>query len=264
MQALRPGTSPPPVRMPIRISSARRGQEAGPELRCSVFAPARHVDLGAVEGRALPRAELAGRRRDRPAIDERPWASRSSARIWGTRCDLVGQVGDPARSRSAARCRSPSSGAGRVHLDLERAEPSRRRGRAERWASRTSRSRRPRDSINAAATIDSIVHIRAGLRRGRNGGSWAKASKSVLGGGGPSARVRGRRHVASMAFAGAARGQRRRLARRRGRRAAGAGGGRRRGPAPPVRRRRRLEPAVLAGGAADLAADAPIALSGTT
>ena len=31
-------------------------------------------------------------------------------------------------------------------------------------------------SIKAAATMATIVHIRAGLRRGRNGGSWAKAS----------------------------------------------------------------------------------------
>src|SRR5688500_5337696 len=67
IQALRPGTSPPPVRIPIRISGARSGRRAGAEME--LLRAARHADLGAVEGGALARAQFGDRRRDRPAID---------------------------------------------------------------------------------------------------------------------------------------------------------------------------------------------------
>src|SRR4051812_25079931 len=75
MQALRPGTSPPPVNIPIRIPPpidnkiwSRSGNR--PEAEAERAAAARHVHLRAVERDPPPRLQLAHRRRDRPSIDD--------------------------------------------------------------------------------------------------------------------------------------------------------------------------------------------------
>src|SRR5690349_6071618 len=68
MQALRPGTSPPPVRMPIRIGGGGLGKPA--EFHAERVGRARHVDFGAVEDGALAGLQLAHRGRDGPFVDD--------------------------------------------------------------------------------------------------------------------------------------------------------------------------------------------------
>src|SRR5688572_22281721 len=94
MQALRPGTSPPPVRIPIRISGARSGRRAGAEVE--LLGAARHAHLGAVEGGALARPELGDRRRNRPAIDAAILGVAKLGADLRDALDLVGEVGDAA------------------------------------------------------------------------------------------------------------------------------------------------------------------------
>src|SRR3954471_7451692 len=68
MQGLSPGTSPPPVRIPIRTAPPS-ASDGGAEAQMEALRRRRDVDLGAVDRRALPRLELGDGRRDRPGVD---------------------------------------------------------------------------------------------------------------------------------------------------------------------------------------------------
>ena len=199
----------------------------------------RERHLGAVEGGALARPKLGHRRRDRPAVDGWPWrreARPGSAARAGPSVRLVIRPVTVSSSLPLASVwRSPA-------LDLERVDAIRRRGR-ELGHSEPIDRRDRRKHQGAAKIGDDRPHPRRVAprpeRRLVGEGVEIRLLSAAPGRASPRRR-RGRAPARAAAAAGGARP----AARRRRRAACHSADG--------SAARRRLEPAMLAGGAADL------------